>query len=150
MKRSVYWQNILTGAVIIVIAVAAFVLALPMPQQAAVFPKIVAAVLGILGALLVLTTAVRMAKGEAIDEQALDPRILIRPLIFFAMIILYVVLIRVIGFYVTTAAALVVYMYVMGIHHPKTLAITTVSVMVLIYLVFTMALKVRLPKGIFM
>ena len=150
MNKAVYRQNIVTGIVLIAVALAAFALAIPMPEKAAVFPKIVSMVLALLGGLLIVTTAVKMKKGTAIDEEALDPHTFLRPMAFMLMVILYVAGIRVIGFYVTTTVLLVVYMYIMGIRQPKALAITTVVVMVLIYLVFTTALKVRLPKGILM
>ena len=64
------------------------------------------------------------------------------------LILAYVFLVTVLGFYATTLILIPFYMWILGIRAPKLLVIVTVVVLVLIYIVFTMGLKVPLPKGV--
>lgn len=150
MNKNIHKRDIVTGLVLTAIAAGAYILALPMPGNASVFPKIASSVLALLGVLLVITSAVKMKKDIPIHEEPLVLRSMIKPLIYVAMILIYVLAIKHVGFYLSTTIILALYMFVMGIRKPSTLIITVVVVMVLIYLVFTVMLKVRLPKGIWM
>ena len=69
-------------------------------------------------------------------------------MIVFALLILYVLAVVNIGFYIATPIMLVCYMWFMGIRKIRTILITTVIVMAFVYILFTMQLKVPLPKGI--
>lgn len=65
-----------------------------------------------------------------------------------ALLILYVLAVIYIGFYISTPAMLVIYMYFMGIRNIKTILITTAVVMAFVYCLFTLQLGVPLPAGI--
>ena len=114
------------------------------------FPKIASSVLGILGFLLIITTVVQRKKNLPVDGEPVVLNTLVKPLIFLIMMIVYVAAIKHIGFYLSTTVVLGFYMFIMGIRKPSTLTISVVVVMTVLYIVFTMMLKIRLPKGIWM
>lgn len=148
MNDRAYKQNIVTGGIVVLFGAAAFILAKDMPDTAPIFPRIASSLIMLLGALLALTSFIRMKRGIPTEEKAFDPENIAKPLILAAMILIYVLGIKLIGFYVVTLLVLVIYMWILGIRSIKPLVITTVIVMVLIYAVFTIGLKVPLPKGL--
>lgn len=148
MNRRVYKQDIIAGAVVILIGIAAFVLALDMPGKAPMFPKIVSSGLVILGGLLIVTSIYKMNQDIPTEEKASSLEEFKYPVIVLGMLVLYVLAVIHIGFYIATPVMLVCYMYFMGIRNKKTILITTAVVMVFVYCLFTMQLGVPLPAGL--
>ena len=121
-----------------------------MPASAVLFPRIVTSLLIILSLLLTVTSLINMKKGKYPDAQPLEVKTLQNPLISFAMIVAYVALINVLGFYSATVLFLIVFMRYMNIRSIKTIALTEVVLVGFIYLLFSVALNVRLPQGLLM
>ena len=70
------------------------------------------------------------------------------PLAAFVLMLGYVLLIEVLGFYSATVLFLIAFMYYMNVRSPLTLLSTTGILISFIYLLFSVALKVRLPVGL--
>ena len=73
-----------------------------------------------------------------------------QPLQFFVCLgltILYLLAVNYIGFYVSTAVFMVATLLFLKVK-PLAVGISTVSILALIYLAFTLFLKVRLPRGL--
>jgi len=148
MNKRVFKKNLVTGLAAAAVAVFAFVLTFDMPGTAPMFPRIASAALFLLGVLLSVTSLISMKRGSPTGEEPFDPSALVKPAVFTAMILLYVLGIRFIGFYVTTLPVLILYMRLLGIRSLKPLLITAAAVMALLYLVFSVGLHVPLPRGI--
>ena len=121
-----------------------------MPASAVLFPRIVTSLLIILSLSLTGVSLINMKKGKYPDAQPLEVKTLQNPVISFAMIVAYVALINVLGFYSATVLFLIVFMRYMNIRSIKTIALTEVVLVGFIYLLFSVALNVRLPQGLLM
>ena len=142
MNKQVYRQDMIAAVVIIMVGVAAFVLSLVMPG------KIVSSGLMVLGVLLIFDSIRKIRKDVPTDEEPARLGEFQSPVIVLALLILYVLAVIYIGFYISTPAMLVIYMYFMGIRNIKTILITTAVVMAFVYCLFTLQLGVPLPAGI--
>ena len=148
MNKQVYRQDMIAAVVIIMVGVAAFVLSLVMPGKASMFPKIVSSGLMVLGVLLIFDSIRKIRKDMPTDEEPARLGEFQSPVVVLALLILYVLAVIYIGFYISTPAMLVIYMYFMGIRNIKTILITTAVVMAFVYCLFTLQLCVPLPAGI--
>lgn len=148
MNKRVYKQDIIAGVVIILLGISAFVMALSMPGNASMFPKIVSSGLMILGVLLILTSMDKIKKNVDTEEKAASIGEFKSPVMVLGLLILYVLGVIYIGFYISTPIMLVCYMFFMGIKNIKTILVTTAVVMIFVYCLFTMQLGVPLPAGI--
>lgn len=148
MNKQVYGQDIAAGIVILLIGAAAFLLAFDMPGKAPLFPRIVAVGIMVLGALLVLTSMVKIKKNVDTEAVPAGAKELIFPLITLALLFVYVMAVITVGFYIATPVMLVGYMYLMGIRKVKPILVTTVIIMAFVYCLFTLQLNVPLPAGI--
>lgn len=148
MRTQEFKIDIGVGIVSIIVGITAFILALPFPGRASLFPKLVSVLFCILGGALVIVSARRLATGAESAKPVLTRETFKWPVLVFLMLILYVLLMQNIGFYVTTPIMLVVYMRIMGIKSVKTILIATVAMMLFVFLLFTFALGIPLPEGI--
>ncbi|MBR1919219.1 MAG: tripartite tricarboxylate transporter TctB family protein [Spirochaetales bacterium] len=147
MQKQEYKIDIGVGAVAIVIGVAAFVLSLEMPGRASLFPKLVSALFCILGLSLILTSYARIRSGSESTKPLLTLELFKGPVMVFAILIAYVVVMVNVGFYVTTPFMLILYMRLLGIRSWRTVLLVTVIVMLFIFGLFSFALDIPLPEG---
>lgn len=148
MNKRVYRQDIIAGAVIILIGITAFVLAAGMPGKAPMFPRLVSSGLVILGILMIGASLIKIGKDIPTEEPAVGIWEFRYPAIVLLLLIIYVLAVIHIGFYIATPVMLVLYMYLMGIRKIKTILIATAIVMAFVYCLFSLQLGVPLPAGI--
>lgn len=148
MNKRVYRQDIIAGIAVILIGIISFILTLSMPGKAPIFPRLISAAFLVFGILLAVTSYTKLKKDVPTEEKVSELKDFKYPVIVFALLILYVLAVVNIGFYIATPIMLVCYMWFMGIRKIRTILITTVIVMAFVYILFTMQLKVPLPKGI--
>ena len=129
MNKQVYRQDIIAAVIVILVGAAAFILALDMPGNAPMFPKLVSAVLVILGILMIVDSLIKIHRDVPAGETPVKLGGFKSPVIVLFMLILYVLAVIYIGFYISTPVMLVCYMYVMGIRKPKTILTATLAVM---------------------
>ena len=70
------------------------------------------------------------------------------PLLGYALIVVYILLIDVLGFFVSTTIFMVGYMLFLKMRKPLTLMLVTLGVDVFVYFLFVMQLKLNLPSGL--
>ena len=146
--KKAYRQSMGVALVIMAFAVAALVLSLPMPGNAPIFPRMAAGFLFLCALGLLVQTIQRQKRGEEPETKALEREALESPLVTLALVVMYALGFRYIGFYVTTFGITVALMAYMGIRSVKTMALVTVVLLVFLYGLFTMQLKVPMPHGI--
>ena len=70
------------------------------------------------------------------------------PLVTLALVVVYALGFKYIGFYVTTFVITIALMVYMGVRSVKTIAIVVAVLMIFLYGLFTMQLKVPMPQGL--
>ncbi len=156
MKKKSLHYDIIVGAVLIVISAALFPQTFKFPGTAGIFPQFILVVLAILGIYTLIygiketkDTAAKAAAGEEVApvfSWAKDKL----PLLGYALIVVYILLIKPLGFFLSTTLFLVGYMWFLKIRKPLTLALVTVFTDVFLYVLFVILLKLNLPSGILM
>lgn len=147
MNNQEYKIDIGVGVVSFVLGVVAFVLALDMPGRASMFPKFVGVLFCILGAVLAINNAIKLIKGAESTKTPIDFKVFKSPFMVFALLIVYVFVMKTVGFYVTTPFMLIIYMRLMGVKSWRTTIISTLVVMLFVFGLFTFALDIPLPEG---
>lgn len=146
--KKAYRQSIGVSLVIMAFAIAAFVFSLPMPGNAPIFPRMAAGFLFLCALGLLIGTVLREKRGEAPEVAAVDFGAMQSPLVTLALVIVYALGFKYIGFYVTTFVITIALMLYMGIRSVKTMAIVVAVLMIFLYGLFTMQLKVPMPQGL--
>ena len=72
-----------------------------------------------------------------------------KPLGLLIVLLVYILLLDEIGFYTTTAVFLPVLFLFLGVRSPLVIILNSVFFLLISYLVFTMALRIPLPQGVF-
>ena len=134
------------GIFSLVVGIVAYVLALPFPGRAALFPKLVSLCLCLLGVMLVIASMHRQAGSQA-GQTELSTATLKKPMVVFLALTAYVVVMKLVGFYVTTTIALVLSMRMMGIKSFKVIVIATCLMMLFVFFLFSFSLGIPLPQG---
>lgn len=147
-NKKAYRQSMGIALVIMAFAVAAIGFSLPMPGNAPIFPRMAAGFLFLCALGLLAQTVRRQKRGEEPETAALELEALESPLVTLALVVVYALGFRYIGFYVTTFVITVALMLYMGIRSAKTMALVAVVLLVFLYGLFTMQLKVPMPQGI--
>ena len=146
MKRWINSDTII-GLIITIISVFFLSIADKMPASAARFPKIILSILGILSFFLILKGLRASLINKFNSKESITLNSIRNPLIAIALIILYVVLLRLIGFYISTTIYTVLFMLFFREKRIRTVLLTAVSINIFIYLLFVVQLNVRLPQG---
>lgn len=105
------------------------------------FPAMCGVLLVFLGIILLLTNL----KNKDNSEVDFGNRY---TLLYFGIIFLYILLLKPLGFIVDSLWIMPVMMYIMGSRNPKSLALTTIIAVAVIYIAFRYGFSVILPKGI--
>ncbi|WP_091773835.1 tripartite tricarboxylate transporter TctB family protein [Piscibacillus halophilus] len=125
------------------------------------FPQIIAILLGILSLLLVLTKTIKLIKERQAQDES--PKSIKKALIdlyqehklvllILSVLFIYIVLVQVIGFIISSIAFMIVTALIIG---PKTkkdiILISSIAVILTVglYMFFQEILKVRFPTGLF-
>lgn len=138
------------GIIGVVLGVVTVVSSLGFPEQSATFPRLIGIALIALGTIESVRTATvgpnRAERAAAVDEAPNNPP---RAALFFAGItIAYVLVLPLIGFYVTTFAFIVGLLLALGIRSIRLLVLLPLALLAIIFLTFTMQLRVPLPEGL--
>lgn len=149
MEQQIYRQDIAAAVLIILVGIAAFALALDMPGNASMFPKLVSVCLVVIGGLMIAASVMGMKRGRPVKGEPIKAGIFRQPLMVFFLLALYAAAVIYIGFYTSTVIMLAGYMYLLGIRKIKLILLADAAVMVFVYCLFTMWLAVPLPAGIF-
>ena len=146
--KKAYRQSLCVAGVIMAFARAAFLLSLPMPDHAPIFPRMASAFLFACGAGLMVGAVRRHRKGLPPETPAVDFGEMQSPLILLLLVVVYALGFKYVGFYVTTLVIVVASMLHMGIRSVKTIALVTVILLAFLFWLFTIQLGIHMPQGI--
>ena len=134
----------------------AYWVAYPYPHESAYFPRIIILLLAIMSCALwgksILEgrrEKVRRGRPPEAERLSLWKNEVTRKVIFMiAFSVIYLLVLSSVGFYLTTLAYLPVMIWFLGIRKIRVITLSTVLVLIFIYLVFSAFLKVPIPEGI--
>lgn len=111
------------------------------------FPKIILTVLLILSALLTILGVRKTIHPEFTikSDTLLNIKVIQSPLAVFAIIAVYIVLIKYIGFFIATLIFVPVYMLYYGMKNIRIILLTDIILNLFIYVLFVKVLHVMLP-----
>lgn len=144
-------QDVVMGATLLLVSGVLYIMARDLISEAAIFPIVLIVLLAIFALAILLKGVGRDAEsyGEhGDDEEKLNVEMLKSPLIVFAGIFLYCLLITMIGFFISTTIFLVLYLYLNHYRSWVKVVATVLVVNLFIYLLFVQQLNVRLPAGL--
>ena len=123
--------------------------AMRFPDKAAQFPKFVLGVFFLLAAILFVSGAIKTAKKNSKGDVRVDWRNTVgKAHIVYALIVAYIILIVVVGFFPATIIFCPAIMFYFGIRKARMLVIATLAQALFVYLLFTLQLNVPFPSGI--
>ena len=159
LKRQGSKQDVIIGGIISVVCIVAYFLVLfsgvhtkshsdhiLSPGSLAEFSFITLAILGI----ILLVSGLAMGRKEGAETEVterLDRTRLGQVAMFTFVVIVYIHLIDVIGYYSSTFAALIVVMLLLKIRSWFKMVLTSIILLVVIYFFFEEGLKILLPRG---
>ena len=103
-----------------------------------------------IAAVVLLIYTISNKKDLAKELVALTLPANMRVYMMMAVIVVYVGLINVLGFYPASALLIPVTMKLMDFHNKKVIAMTTVGTIAFIYLVFSVLLHTQMPQSMFL
>ena len=144
MERARF-QDLCIGIFVLIVSAIAYAGALEMPEDTQVYTNTVIALFSFFGALLIIVSLVNRKKpgGPTLSLQTIK-----NPALSILFVAAYLFLIPLIGFYTSSVIFMVSYMYFLGARKPRGMAIAIVSMLVFIFVMFTVQLNVPLPTGI--
>lgn len=154
MLKSLH-HDIYTGAIILIASVLFSLNMSRLPTDARVYPLFVIGLLIFLSILLIID-GIKKTKKEnnneqvnySNDEEKLKLKTLKMPTIIFASTVLYVILMPIIGFFVSTSFLLIAVMIILKNKNVLSYIGVVLITNIFIYLLFVQMLHVRLPQGI--
>lgn len=116
-------------------------------QGAAIFPRLILTTFLILS-IVITALGVRKTLNPALekkDDFAISIPVVKMPVIAFAIIVLYVVLLNIFGFFISTAIFTPLFMIFFGARKITTIVITTVGINLFVWGLFVQVLNVWIP-----
>ena len=110
----------------------------------ALLPATMLIAIMVFAVIMLVTDQRRAAAGEAAQRVTKAPK---RVLWAFLLILAYALAVDFVGFYVSTAVSIPLVAYLFGYRNPLGLAVATVIMLTMIYLIFGVAMSQEFPAG---
>ena len=138
----------LLALVLMVFALAVFLYARDWPMEASLYPRAISVLIFILSSVLLVKPQDEHKKtpGSMLQEAIQNKNVLFIVLLTIA----FVASIETLGFFIALPIYLVAAQLLMGLRRPKSIALATAIITVLIYLIFVTLLGIRIPIAFFM
>lgn len=141
MKKQIH-QDVYVGFVCLAICLAIFALNMDIPADAALMPRMMAGLLTLL-ALLIIYQGIRKSKAPAEEQKKLLTWDGLKiPLITWGLVLLYVVLFNLVGYFVATGIMIIVLMRFMKQSSWKLILAIDIGYLLVIYFAFVRMLGV--------
>lgn len=148
-------HDVYAGVVILVTSLFFLVQAKEFPERAALFPYLILGLILFFSVLLLINgirkTTMRKKNIDvpsADDEERLTFEMIKMPVLLLVTVTAYVVLINILGFFVSTALFMIGILYLLKLRSLKTYVLTISFMLLFIYLLFVKLLHVFLPTGL--
>lgn len=146
MKRRIH-SDVFLGIAVLVFGVVMYAQTIPMPEMAAIFPKMMLIVLMVFG-IGILLSGLKKTKDPSEEDPSASFVNIKYPIAFFAIIVLYALSMYYIGFYVSTIVFAVSAMLFFKYRNVKVIIGASVGLVVFLYLMFGLWLNVRMPDAL--
>ncbi len=156
--KSVIHQDVYVGVIMLVFSFFIYSEALAMHQQAALFPKVIIPVFAVF-ALLILFSGIKKSRLDTkknqkdINENKAGNVITLEklkiPVSVLLIVVFYLILINLLGFFVATFIFAVGLMYFCQMRDFKRIIFFAFATNLFVYILFVMQLNLRLPRGFF-
>lgn len=146
--KTILKQDIFLGAVITAFGAAAFWSTLSFPENSILFPRLTTALISFLGLLLMAKSALDLRARRYPEGTPVSLLRMKYPAMAYLIIVAYVALINVLGFYAATMLFLACYMRFMNIKSLKVIFLTEAILLGFVFLLFNVGLRVRFPQGL--
>lgn len=145
-----FWGERIAAAVFIALAVFMGLIAWEFPHGGGMFPLFsMFGIIGLSGLLFYNTLGPKSSEQER--KLGFDSRFqTLKPLWVCLLVFAYLFVMFELGYYLTTAIFLVTAAWLVGVRNVKTIALTTVILLPLMYAFFELFLQANLPRGIFL
>jgi putative tricarboxylic transport membrane protein len=136
------------ASVLMAFSLAVFLYAREWQMEAGLYPRAIAVLIFVLSAFLFIKPQDETKKSfkGMLSEAAANWKIIA----VLALTIAFIASIEVLGFFVALPIYLVAVMLLMGLRSAKTIALSTVIITAIIYLVFVVLLSIRIPIAFWM
>lgn len=138
-------KEIISAIFLYIVSISFFAIALNLKGDAGLFPKILSALIFILNTIelfnVVVRNKIKLVKKEDRDN--------IKLLTILLCCIGYIILIKPLGFLISTVVFLAVTLKLLGVKELKLILLVSIITSLVIYLSFGVLLKVQIPVGIF-
>lgn len=131
------------SVIILILCCILYVITLSYPNEVVTFPKVLIIIMAFMSISLFLNSF-RQIEKSILDESVSTWEVIIT----IALIILYVVLVPVIGFFMSTILYLYVQMWILNRNRIILYAVISTGTIAFLYLVFVIFLKIWFPKGL--
>lgn len=147
MKLSKLHADVYAGIVLIIFGIFFYVQSNRLPNEAALWPKIILLFLIMLSALLTVSGLKKTREAAKSDNQLpqVAGKLVIKPMLALALMTLYAIVMDLAGFFVSTAIFLPLGMYFMKQRSLILMFLVTAGLEIFIYFLFVMQLKLRMP-----
>jgi hypothetical protein len=152
-KRDLY-----VALFLIMFSITAYLEALSYPYKSAYFSRIIIVLMAVMGCILLGKTIIESKKESGVRRPEKEGERETIPLwkqsvvrkvaIMIACSMIYLIILSLVGFFATTLVYLPVMIWLLGIRKLKTIAFSTIFVVVFIYMIFGAFLRVPLPQGV--
>lgn len=151
-------QDVIAGLILVLVSVLMYLQTFDdFAAGSALWPRIILGLLFFLSVLIVykgIQKTKMTRKGETVEgeqeEERLNLRLLKSPIGTILIVVVYVALLAIIGFFPATILFLAGYLWYGGVRSWVTYALVIVGVNLLVYVLFVWQLNVRLPQGLFL
>ena len=139
-------QDLVIGLVVLGVGIFGIVNALSMPEGTKPYTLVVTIIFTALGALLT-GRSIYYRKTPSHDSNVVHAKEMLNPMVAFLMVLAYVLLLNVVGFFVTSALFMFIMMAWMGYKKIWVMLLTIALMLGFIYTLFVWQLHVMLPSG---
>ena len=154
MNKSIH-QDVYSGIVLLLITAIFYWQTFDLPDRAALFPEFILYVL-MFFSVAIIVNGIRKTKkerdGEEVaqtdDEERVTLSKIKMPLLMLSILVVYLIVLDIVGFFVTTSLLIALVLYILKVRKPLTYILTIVGVGLFIYVLFVYFLNVNLPQGI--
>lgn len=142
-------SDIVIGILIIILSFTLIINTEYMPEEASMFPNVVLRLSLTMGLILAIIGVRKVRNIETQKkESSTELNNIKNPLIVFGIILGFAILFRLLGFYISSAIFIVIYMMFYGERRIKVILPTALLLNAGVFILFEIIFKASLPKGI--
>ncbi|HLQ83682.1 MAG TPA: tripartite tricarboxylate transporter TctB family protein [Pseudogracilibacillus sp.] len=146
-------QDVLLSVILLIITIIFAIQTLDMPSSPAFFPAIILSLLGLFSLFLLMISIVKLFKNRGIKKEKFEQKKnhLAKIFFLFMTFVVYVLLLDLTGYILTTIALFNIVIFLSGYPRKKIYRgiLASIVITIIIYIIFKFGLNIKLPTGRF-